>query len=199
MMTRYCRSYIAIALIFIALSVISDDNMFYVFYPCIICGIIPVNLLAYDERSRWIGYSCSLPCSRTQIVSAKYLMGLMSQLAMIFAIGAVQGIKMSVKGTFSLEEFSVLLLAVLLISIISSSVSLPFIFKLGVEKGRIAYYVMIGLVCALSVIASNVFKGNVQISVPSGALQVVLALASVGIYALSWFLSVVFYSKREIQ
>ena len=32
---------------------------------------------------------------------------------------------------------------------------LPFMFKLGVEKGRAAYYGMIGLVCAGSVVSST--------------------------------------------
>lgn len=53
MMKKYCRAYLLIAVVFIAVSLFSNDNMFFVFYPCLLCGMIPVNLLAYDERSRW--------------------------------------------------------------------------------------------------------------------------------------------------
>ena len=79
MMKKYCRSYVLIAVVFIALSLVSSGNMFFVFYPCLLCGIIPVNLLGYDERSRWMQYSGTLPYTKRQIVSAKYLIGLLAQ------------------------------------------------------------------------------------------------------------------------
>ena len=83
MMKKYCRAYIVIAAVFIAVSVVSDDNMFFVFYPCMLCGMIPVNLLGYDERSHWVQYSGSLPYTKTQIVSAKYLIGLFAQVTTV--------------------------------------------------------------------------------------------------------------------
>ena len=52
MMKQYCRYYLFCAVGFTALSVISSGNMFFVFYPCLLCGMIPVNLIGYDERSR---------------------------------------------------------------------------------------------------------------------------------------------------
>ena len=79
MMKSYCRSYLLIAVVFTAVSLIGKDNMFFMFYPCLLCGMIPVNLLAYDERSRFIRYGDTLPYKRAQIVSAKYLIGLLSQ------------------------------------------------------------------------------------------------------------------------
>ena len=46
---------------------------------CLLCGMIPVNLLAYDERSRWLEYSGTLPYTKAQIVSGKYLVGIIVQ------------------------------------------------------------------------------------------------------------------------
>ena len=71
MMRKYCRSYLLIAVVFIALSFASNQNLFFVFYPCLLCGMIPVNLLGYDERSRWLQYSGTMPYTRAQIVSCK--------------------------------------------------------------------------------------------------------------------------------
>ena len=51
MMKKYCRAYLLIAVVFIAVSLGNEDNMFFVFYPCLLCGMIPVNLLGYDERN----------------------------------------------------------------------------------------------------------------------------------------------------
>ena len=86
MMKKYCRMYIFIAAVFIAVSLVNNGNMFFVFYPCLLCGMIPVNLLGYDERSRWMQYSGTMPYTKTQIVSGKYLVGLLAQLTMLTVI-----------------------------------------------------------------------------------------------------------------
>lgn len=199
MMKKYFRSYIVIAVVFIAVSFVSDDNMFFVFYPCLLCGMIPVNLLGYDERSRWVQYSGSLPYTKTQIVSAKYLIGLFAQAAMLIVTGLAQGIKMVMNGNFVLNDFIVLMLLMLTTATFTSSISLPFIFKMGVEKGRIAYYVMIGFVCGASVLASSLFRGHLQDAIQLNTILVVLSFVGIGVYIISWYLSIVFYKKREIQ
>lgn len=197
MLRSYCKSYLLIAVVFLAASFIGE-NMIFVYYPCLLCGMIPVNLLAYDEKSRFVQYSASLPVSRTQSVSAKYLMGLFSQLAVLIVTGLVQGIRMYVNGTFAPGKFAVMLLSLLIVSMVASSISMPFIFRHGVEKGRIAYYVMIGFVCAAGCLFSGLFKGNYPIRFPSAALFTFLSLIGIGIYVLSWQLSIRFYEKREL-
>ena len=88
MMKKYCRYYLFVSIGFIILSMISSGNMFFVSYPCLLCGMIPVNLLGYDERSRWTEYVGTFPYTKTQIVSAKYLIGLFTQIAMLIVICA---------------------------------------------------------------------------------------------------------------
>ena len=198
MMKKYCRAYLLIAAVFTAFSLFSNDNLFFIFYPCLLCGMIPVNLLGYDERSRWMQYSGTMPYTKTQIVSAKYLIGLFAQLTMLLVTGIAQGIKMIVGGNFVFGEFAVLMLLLLTMATLTSSISLPFIFKLGVEKGRTAYYIMIGFVCGASVLASNFLMGQLSTEIqPNGVLSV-LAVVGIGVYILSWYLSIVFFKKREI-
>lgn len=199
MMKKYCRSYVVIAAVFIAVSLVSDDNMFFVFYPCLLCGMIPVNLLGYDERSHWVQYSSSLPYTKKQIVSVKYLIGLLAQITALIVTAATQGIKMRINGSFELNDFIVLMLLMLTMVTLTSSISLPFVFKLGVEKGRIAYYVMIGFVCCGGVLASYLFKEHLTAEINTNLLLIVLSFIGIGVYAFSWYLSVVFYKKREIQ
>ncbi len=199
MMKKYCRSYLVITVVFIAVSLVSDDNMFFVFYPCLLCGMIPVNLLGYDERSHWVQYSSSLPYTKTQIVSAKFLIGLLAQMTVLIVTAAAQGIKMRINGSFSLNDFIALMLLMLTMATLTSSISLPFIFKLGVEKGRTAYYVMIGFAGFGGVLASYLFREHLTAEIHTNLLLIVLACIGIGVYALSWYLSIVFYKKREIQ
>ena len=198
MMKKYCRYYLFVSIGFIILSMMSSGNMFFVFYPCLLAGMIPVNLLGYDERSRWTEYVGTLPYTKTQIVSAKYLIGLFTQIAMLIVICIAQGVKMGIDGTFVLKEFLVLMMLLLVMASVASSLTLPFIFKYGVEKGRSAYYVMIGVVCAGSIIATSIFKEGLQNEIQLNAVLPIACLVGVGIYALSWYLSVVFYNRREI-
>lgn len=116
MMKKYCRSYFLIAAVFIAVSLFGNDNLFFIFYPCLLCGMIPVNLLGYDERSRWMQYSGTMPYTKAQIVSAKYLIGLLAQVTMLIVTGIAQGIKMTVAGNFVFGEFVVLMLLMLIVS-----------------------------------------------------------------------------------
>lgn len=198
MTKKYCRSYLLICVCFVILSLASEGNMFFVFYPCLLCGMIPVNLLGYDERSRWTEYSGALPYTRAQIVSAKYLIGLFAQIAVLAVNSIAQGIKMTVDGSFVLTEFLVLVMMLLIMSTVTSSLTLPFVFKLGVEKGRSVYFVTVGLVCAVSIVASNLFSDGFQAEIELNAILPVICLIGIGIYALSWYLSVAFYKKREL-
>lgn len=198
MIKSYCKSYLLIAAVFLAVSLASSENMFFVFYPCLLCGMIPVTLLGYDERSRWIQYSGTMPYTKTQIVSVKYLIGLFSQLIVLILTGVAQSVKMIVTGDFVTDDFTVIMLLMLILSTFSSSISLPFIFKYGVEKGRVAYYVMIGFVCASSFLATGVFEGSRAEGIKPYFALAILAALGIGVYIFSWYMSVVFYKKREI-
>lgn len=197
MMKKYCRAYLLITVLLIAVSFFAEENLFMTFYPCLLCGMIPVNLLAYDERSHWMEFCGTLPYTRAQIVSGKYLIGLLTQVTLLLLIGIAQGIRMAMDGAFVLQDYAVLMLLMLCVSTIASSMTLPFTFKLGVEKGRIAYYVMIGIVCAAISTASIVFKRQLHNEIRVELPLVAVAVICVALYALSWYLSVVFYQKRE--
>ena len=74
---------------------------------------------------------------------------------------------------------------------------LPLMFWLGVEKGRIAYFIQVGLIVALSLTLTNGGKGIAAIAtLPVPEWAIVLSAAAV--YALSWRLSIFLYNRREL-
>lgn len=200
MAAKYCRTYILIGVVFIAVFFAgsNSENMFFVFYPCLLCGMIPVNLLAYDERSRWLEYSGTLPYTKAQIVSGKYLIGIIVQGAMLLAVGLSQAVRMNLAGTFRLEEFALFMATIFAMATITSSITLPFMFRWGVEKGRIAYYCMIGFVCAAGYLGSVFFTGSTRLAVSQGALMAILTLTGIAVYAASWLAAIALYRKREV-
>ena len=198
MIKSYCKSYLLIAVVFFAVSFAGNNNMFFAFYPCLLCGMIPVTLLGYDERSRWIQYCGTMPYTKTQIVSAKYLIGLFSQLIVLILTGVAQSVKMIVNDNFVMSDFTALMLLMLFLSTFSSSISLPFIFKYGVEKGRVAYYCMICFVCAASFWATAALNWERAEGIKPYLILILLAVFGTVVYVFSWYLSVVFYKKREV-
>ena len=198
MMAKYCRAYLLMAVVFVAVSLFSSDNLFFIFYPCMLCGIMPVNLLGYDERSRWLLYSQTMPYTKAQIVSSKYIIGLGAQLSMLLIIGVAQAVKMSMNNAFDVNEYLVLMMLLIIMALIASSLCLPFMFKLGVEKGRMAYYITIGTVTAGSVIFSKLSAEGLRFELKPNGLMAMICLASILVYALSWYISIVAYQKREL-
>ncbi len=197
MIMKYCRSFIFIIVVFLAVSCFGKDNTFFVIYPTLIAGLIPITLISYDEREKWSIYSTALPYTRAQIVSSKYLIGLFFQLSVLLLSAVAHAYRMVVAGSFVWNDYLPFLLPIFAIGIIGPSLVLPFIFRFGAEKGRIAYYVVIGALCAVATAAAGSgLKISEQLMVEW--MLVVIIAAAVILYAISWGLSILFYRGREL-
>lgn len=198
MMKKDCRWYLLLAVIFSAVSFFSDENYFLIFYPCLLCGMIPVSLLGYDEKSGWMYYSATMPYTKAQLVSAKYLVGLLAQGVMLLISGIIHSIKLMVEGHFNFAEFGVFMILFFVIATFAPSISMPFVFKYGVEKGRMGYYIMVGFFCAASIIAQDVLSGKLSAEIQPNAALIVVAVIGIGLYVLSWYKSIAYFRKREL-
>lgn len=189
----YFRVFLLMVALFLAVGVFGHDvGMFVIVYPMIIGMMLPVSLLSYDERFHWSRSCDAMPCSRAQVVSAKYLLTLLSVL-LIFALTMLgQGIKLA--GSGRLAELADLAPLLLGLGLVGPALLLPIMFWLGVEKGRIAYYVAVGVVVALGVGVGMNSGGAPVFSAP---VWVPTAAASL-LFAVSWLLSIRLYEKREL-
>ena len=185
------RSFLFIAAAFIVFSAFGTSNTFFVIYPMVFAAIVPVSLLSYDENSRWSGYCDALPCTRAQVVSAKYIVALIC-LSVVFVLSLLaQLLRIKLSGG-SMEEFIFLMLSLLFMGFAGPAISLPAIFKLGPEKGRLIYFFVIGATCALSVLITS--DGSILSDLPIPALTA----GAAALFVLSWLLSVSFYKKRNL-
>jgi len=195
---KHFKGYIVLVIMFALLSVAETENMFLIFYPCLLCGMMPVNLMAYDERSKWDVYTAVLPFTRAQIVASKYIFGLIGQ-GIILALVAISNmISMASSGGINWAYLSGVMGTLVMLSAIATAVPLPFIFRMGVEKGRMGYYVMIGLAAGGSGVAAGIFGNEISPDALPGMAFPVMVLIGVAIYAASWWLSVRFYENREL-
>ncbi len=235
---KYCRAFLLIVVIFAMTLVLDTTNFFYIAYPAIFYGMIPVQTLFYDEKFKWPVYSATLPLTRHQIVSSKYLLtliiaGLMTSVTLVFRLLYAMfrfiyslctiGLPPMITSSFFKERFlnhlftdtfPMLLILPIIILLFSMSLELPILFKMGTEKGRMFYQILNGFFCGAivclqfadnAVIRTMLSKtyaspeelANTPTMFSNGVLLLLLWV-SLAVFALSWYLSVRFYQKREL-
>ncbi len=146
MALKYCKFLFLIDVVFIVMSFLSADNIMFMMFPILFSGVIPITLLSCDERCGWTVYSGTLPYSGAQIVSAKYITGLLIGIVSSAVIMGLMTLRMSVMGSEDIAGALIGVGAVFVASLLIPAVCLPFCFKFGTEKGRIVYFVVIILV-----------------------------------------------------
>lgn len=197
MFSKLCKAFILIDIVFIVVSFWGEGNMFFVLYPCIISGMLPMTLISYDEREKWDKYSGTLPYTRAQLVSSKYLIGLFGNIIVFVLIAVVQAFRMAKGGTFVLEEYLTVITLLLSVSLIAPTILYPIVFKFGAEKGRIFYYIIIGSACAVSTVFINTDIGLFSEKLNNFLSIAIILAVIVLLYTASWLLSIQFYKKRE--
>lgn len=193
---KACKSVLIMIAVFLIVSLFSDSYGFLSYYAMILAAMVPITLLAYDEKEKWDIYFQTLPVSKSDYVSAKYLTGILTEVA-VFALLIITRIFKS-DGTREIIMYAALLIA---LGMLFLAVDLPVIFKFGSVKGRIVNIVLVVVVCILSTFTVTEFDYTDILtmlsdhSIPVAAAAVIV---SVVLCLLSWSISVTVYKKREI-
>lgn len=195
---KYCKGYFGMCAVLLAASAFQTDFGFLSFYPLVFMGMLPTTLVAYDERDRWDRFALTTPCTRGQIVSGKYLVGLVLEGGTFLLTALTTYIRMTRTGSFDMAGFCGSLMVSLFLAMAAPTFMLPAVFKLGSEKGRMAYAITIAVILsagtALILIVQKLGMTEFEVG-PWPAVLVIAAL--VLMYPASWLLSVHWYRKRE--
>lgn len=194
MLWAYCKIYVLLLPLFMVSAYFQPDNFFFSIYPGIIMGILPITLLSYEEKCKWNVFCQTLPVPRWKVVVEKYLLATLGILIISVFSAVVQYCIFRTTEPFDRDGYMSVLTMLLCLSLGGPSILLPIVFRLGTEKGRLAYYFVIGAAFAiggfLSVFAENfVFP---QIS------SLAIVPAALALFCLSCLLSIRFYEKREL-
>ena len=197
---KYCKIYLFIvALITVLAFVNSTTNLFILLYPCAFCGMIPITLISYDKAFRWNEYCMTLPYTKWQIVSAKYILAISSQLTALILTAIGYAFSLKINGFFEIKSFAFIMMAVLGSSLLTSSVSLPLIFRFGAEKGRMILYGIVGVTIFICSVGNNMLYHGIHLDDQDFLKVIAVFCAIVIMYALSWAISVKMYEKHEIK
>ena len=144
-------------------------NAFFVVYPGL---MLPVSLMAYDERAQWDSFAAMLPYPPRALVLSRYAAGwLLTLLAgVLYLVGALIQDQGAPLGT-ALGTLGWVLAVVLL----CQAILFPFFFRVGTEQGRL-YMILLSVLLLLGGVG---LTSLLNVAVP--AVSTLLMLAPVGL------------------
>ncbi len=111
------------------------------FFAVLYAAFLPMTALAYDERSKWNDLAVMMPYSVPELVTSKYLLGIIG----VFIAGIISSVAqfLSTGGGAAFYESIMSLLVMVCLALIFLSINMPIMFRLGVEKGRLIFMLLI--------------------------------------------------------
>lgn len=172
----------------------TNENMssFFGMILVLLAVMIPISTISYDERCQWQKYALSMPLSRRDIVYAKYLFSLLLT-AFGITVGFVFNLCVS---SIALNEILLTASTSAAVALIMSALLLPLMLILGVEKGRMAMFLVFAIPFALIFLIDRF-----DISLPSTsniiALLIAAPIVSLIVFGISLMISLKAYDRKE--
>ena len=195
---KQCRYLLFVPAVFLAVSALSDDSQFFAIFAFLLSAMYPMTVMGLDEQSKWERYALTMPFRRRDLVLSKYLLNFCS----LFLYGVLYLLLVLLfKHDPEAMKVSVMLTSVgISIGILYSALAYPFLFKFGMEKGRIWYLILIVVVfgngATLAAMLGDELSLNLLLTWMN-RLLLILPLAALALFGLSAFLSIKLYESRE--
>ena len=139
---RQMRIFLLLVLVFSCI-----PGAFYSTFAVVYASMLPYTALAYDERSHWGQMAAMMPYSDRDLVLSKYVFGWLFTVAAAAATFVLQTVLAAVWPGAEGPSVPVILLSVC-VAVCILDITLPMMFRFGVEKARLAMFLIIFLVCA---------------------------------------------------
>lgn len=179
--------YIAVLLI----GMIFLQNEWISTFAIVYAAVLPISALGYDERAKWKKMERMLPFTTAQLVGSKYILGYLSTgTAVLFA---VFGKGVGVNGTVPAEDLVIIAIS-FCSALIIEAVQLPFMFWLGVEKGRFLFILITVFSASFLYSVSGILQETVMVQTGSNILLLFAAAAIIG-NLISFFVSCKLYHR----
>lgn len=156
--------------------------------------MLALNTFTYDDLARWNLYCLALPVSRKTVVQSKYLLTLL-----LWAVGMafswlLVAIAPGSDGTVTAAFLPSLLIGSALL--VAFAITMPFLFKLGVEKARLIMMLAVAVPLLIAVGLMTIW--DEQAASPLAALSVAMAVIALALLAVSYFFSVRILERKDI-
>lgn len=139
------KIYLFFPLMAIGMCIWQKDFAFTQVMISIVILFIPLSAFAYDEMSDFYTYAMTLPITKKQIVSSKYILSILLAIAVIL-IASLIGVVISLLPLdLHIENWEEFLATIILVSLVMNllnCVMLPLMFRFGTEKARVLLMIL---------------------------------------------------------
>ena len=163
-------------------------------------AMLPITVMAYDERSKWDHLAVMMPYSSREIVLSKYLIGYIG-IAITSVLGVlIQLVINALKHTSTTQEQLSAVIVTSCVALLLLAINLPFMFWLGVEKGRIAFLVIVAVTVFVGMTSSQ--QSEKLFSLPDiSAIWIIATSVAAAVLAnvVSMLISCRIYQKKRLK
>ena len=152
----YLKTMILILVFFSIMTYSMDDVSFLSGMIILWLTMLPITSFSYDQHAKWDLFGHTLPVSRKQMVSSKYVLGLLFVgFATVIALTLNIVISLIKSINFDLLFLIEVNVAIGLVAIVFLSILFPLIYKFGVEKSRMFVFVILAIPSIIVILMSN--------------------------------------------
>ncbi|OHD30290.1 MAG: hypothetical protein A2Y31_02075, partial [Spirochaetes bacterium GWC2_52_13] len=134
---------------------VASSTFFYAAVAAIVCVMLPLTTMAYDQMHHWDRFVIGLPIERKDVVRSKYLLALLA-LSLSVLMLAIVGFAFYLANDIALETVLFMLWTQLVAGLFFLSVNYPIVIKMGFERGRIWYIIITIPIVSLSGVLNSI-------------------------------------------
>ncbi|MDD7630260.1 MAG: ABC-2 transporter permease [bacterium] len=170
------------------------------FVPPFIVVMLFMSTFSYDEFNKWDAYAVTLPNGRKNVVKSKYFASLILTIVTIILTIILNSLVGLINNNLEFDKFISTIMGCVFGVILIQSIMYPFIFKYGMEKGRIGLFVISFAIVGIIGLLSSVLKINIPTNVVTffdNYWFVIIPLISIVLLLISYKISEKIYLKKE--
>lgn len=185
---RRMKLFIWMILIFSAI-----PSIFQTTFAITYAAMIPYSMFSVDEASKWERLAVMMPYSTFDLVMSKYVLGFLSIGGAVAAVLLIQPLMSFVTGETGADGG--ITFTAVCVSLIIMAVTLPLIFRFGVERARMTMILLVAAICGSAGAMASMTDAGVRIHFGGGLFA--LGAAAVIAQIVSIPLSMKLYEKRK--
>lgn len=153
-------------------------------------SMLPYTAIAYDERSHWDQLAAMMPYTKRDLVLSKYVMG---WACMSISVALSLVIQTAASRFMDISADPKLLIMSFFMGTLALDITLPLVFRLGVEKGRLVF---MAVIFGTAILGGIVLEAAGYVQIPSLPGFGIAAAAAVIATAVSIPLSMKLYHVK---
>lgn len=196
----YAKMLLLFGAIFGFFSFVTDDSSTLDVMFAMICGMLVLTTMSYDDLAKWDRYALTMPITRKEIVRSKYIDAMIFSAAGFIVVTVVTFVICMIKGTSYSGTDLLTSVVLFFVAILLNCIMIPMLYKFGTEKARIIMILCALLPTGIILLVANMLKGA---GIPMPSEQAVinflycLPVLLVAIIIVSYNCSQRIYAKKE--